>query len=53
LLSGGVLLAAVVAVLAAVHYDSSPKPRPVEPVKHATNATQQARNLQAWLSANS
>jgi serine/threonine-protein kinase len=53
LLGGGVVLAAAVAVLAVAHFDSSPKPQPIAPVKHATTATQQARNLQAWLAANS
>jgi hypothetical protein len=39
------ILAAVVLAVATHHS----KPRPLTPVPHAQTATQQARNLEAWL----
>jgi serine/threonine protein kinase len=44
------LVAAVVVVALASHDSQAPT---VQPVRHATTPAQQARNLQAWLAANS
>jgi eukaryotic-like serine/threonine-protein kinase len=54
LLAAAVAAAAVIAAVAAVlaTRNDSPPP-PVAPVAHASTATQQARNLEAWLRENS
>jgi hypothetical protein len=47
-LAGGAALAVVAALLLAFG-GGSDRPSTVTPVPHAANATQQARNVEAWL----
>jgi hypothetical protein len=48
LLAAGAALAIVAALLLALGTGSN-HPARIKPVRHATNATQQARNVEAWL----
>jgi serine/threonine-protein kinase len=52
-IGGAVALAAAAIVIAVAQFDNAPRAPTIAPVPHATTPTQQARNLQAWLAANS
>jgi serine/threonine protein kinase len=44
-------IVAAAVVVAVTRQDTKSKPQPVKPVPHAATATQEARNLEAWLKA--
>jgi serine/threonine-protein kinase len=52
-LATGAVVALVAAIAIAFSNGGSPAPPPVRPVPHSSNPSQQARNLAAWLKANS